>query len=128
MDVHVYDYYTIVFTFLSSRASPGGRASAPHFFCTFVSHVWLNLAKISLFDTFLSRRVKGIVTPLCGATVAVSYFFPPYPMADTDNRGFADMDPEKRSEIAAKGGSASPGNFKNDPERAAEAGRKGGQK
>jgi general stress protein YciG len=27
----------------------------------------------------------------------------------------------------SKGGSNSPGNFKNDPERAAEAGRKGGE-
>lgn len=41
-------------------------------------------------------------------------------------RGFAAMDPEKRSQIASKGGSASPGNFKNDPQRAARAGRKGG--
>ena len=31
------------------------------------------------------------------------------------------------SEARSKGGSNSPGNFKNDPERAAEAGRKGGQ-
>jgi len=29
--------------------------------------------------------------------------------------------------IASKGGQASGGNFKNDPERAAEAGHKGGQ-
>ena len=28
----------------------------------------------------------------------------------------------------SKGGQNSPGNFKNDPERAAEAGRKGGQR
>jgi hypothetical protein len=30
-------------------------------------------------------------------------------------------------EARSKGGQNSPGNFKNDPERAAEAGRKGGQ-
>jgi uncharacterized protein len=44
----------------------------------------------------------------------------------TSNRGFASMDQEQRREIASKGGEASGGNFKNDPERAAEAGRKGG--
>jgi general stress protein YciG len=38
------------------------------------------------------------------------------------NRG-NNLSPEARS----KGGSNSPGNFKNDPGRAAEAGRKGGQ-
>ncbi len=41
-------------------------------------------------------------------------------------RGFA-QDPERASEAGKKGGSASGGNFKNDPERASEAGRKGGQ-
>ena len=41
-------------------------------------------------------------------------------------RGFAGMDREKQREIASKGGSASGGNFKNDPERASVAGRKGG--
>lgn len=46
---------------------------------------------------------------------------------NTSKRGFASMDPEKRREIASKGGRASGGNFKNDPRRAAEAGRKGGQ-
>jgi uncharacterized protein len=30
-------------------------------------------------------------------------------------------------EARSKGGSNSPGNFKNDPQRASEAGRKGGQ-
>lgn len=45
----------------------------------------------------------------------------------TSNRGFAAMDEEKQRAIASKGGSASGGNFKNDPERAREAGRKGGQ-
>jgi general stress protein YciG len=45
----------------------------------------------------------------------------------TSKRGFASMDKEKRREIAAKGGRASGGNFKNNPQRAAEAGRKGGQ-
>ena len=38
----------------------------------------------------------------------------------SSERGFASMDPEKQREIASKGGSESPGNFKNDPERAAE--------
>ncbi|KKQ67000.1 MAG: Glucose starvation-inducible protein B [Candidatus Daviesbacteria bacterium GW2011_GWA2_38_24] len=32
------------------------------------------------------------------------------------------------SQIGRKGGQKSPGNFKNDPERAREAGRRGGQK
>jgi general stress protein YciG len=45
----------------------------------------------------------------------------------TQNRGFASMDPEKQRNIASKGGQASGGNFKNDPRRAAEAGRKGGE-
>jgi hypothetical protein len=44
----------------------------------------------------------------------------------TSNRGFASMDEQKQREIASKGGQASGGNFKNDPARAAEAGRKGG--
>lgn len=48
-------------------------------------------------------------------------------MADTSNRGFASMDDDEQSEIASKGGSASGGNFKNDPERASEAGKKGAQ-
>lgn len=42
-------------------------------------------------------------------------------------RGFAAMDEDKRREIARKGGQASPGNFKNDPRRASEAGKKGGE-
>ena len=46
---------------------------------------------------------------------------------DTSKRGFASMDDDKQREIASKGGQASGGNFKNDPERASEAGRKGGQ-
>jgi len=42
------------------------------------------------------------------------------------------MDPHKQREIARKGGmsqgkATNPGNFANNPERAAEAGRKGGQ-
>jgi len=41
-------------------------------------------------------------------------------------KGFA-QDPERASEAGKKGGSASGGNFKNDPERASEAGRKGGK-
>lgn len=47
--------------------------------------------------------------------------------SDTSKRGFASMDDDKQREIASKGGQESGGNFKNDPERAAEAGRKGGQ-
>lgn len=46
---------------------------------------------------------------------------------DTSNRGFASMDEEKQRDIASEGGKASGGNFKNDPERASEAGRKGGE-
>lgn len=42
-------------------------------------------------------------------------------------RGFASMDEEQQRAIASKGGSASPGNFKNDPKRASEAGKKGGR-
>lgn len=76
-------------------------------------------------------------------------------MAQEDKRskrGFASMDEEKQREIARKGGASVPshersfsrnhdlavaagrkgghesgGNFRNDPKRAAEAGRKGGQ-
>jgi general stress protein YciG len=44
------------------------------------------------------------------------------------NRGFAAMDEKKQREIASKGGKASGGNFKNDPERARKAGKKGGSK
>ena len=43
----------------------------------------------------------------------------------TDDRGFASMDDSKQKEIASKGGKASGGNFKNDPNRASEAGKKG---
>lgn len=41
-------------------------------------------------------------------------------------RGFASMTPERRREIASKGGKASSGNFKHDRKRASEVGRKGG--
>lgn len=34
--------------------------------------------------------------------------------------------PQRASEAGSKGGKASSGNFKNNPERAVEAGRKGG--
>ncbi|MBD9375189.1 stress-induced protein [Rhizobium sp. ARZ01] len=34
---------------------------------------------------------------------------------------------DKRRDVASKGGKESGGNFKNDPERAAEAGKKGGR-
>lgn len=44
------------------------------------------------------------------------------------NRGFAAMDESRRREIASQGGKASGGNFKNNPERASEAGRKGGSR
>lgn len=47
---------------------------------------------------------------------------------NTSNRGFASMDAAKQKEIASKGGKASGGNFKNDPQRASEAGKKGGSK
>jgi general stress protein YciG len=47
-------------------------------------------------------------------------------------RGFASMDAEKQRRIASKGGRSqgkrnNPGNFANDPSRAAAAGRKGGR-
>lgn len=42
------------------------------------------------------------------------------------NRGFASMDTAKQREIASKGGRASGGNFKNDPKRASQAGKRGG--
>lgn len=42
-------------------------------------------------------------------------------------RGFAAMDPQKQREIASKGGKVSGGNFANNRERAAEAGREGGR-
>lgn len=44
------------------------------------------------------------------------------------NQGFASMDAEKQRKIASKGGKASSGNFKNDPKRASEAGKKGGSR
>jgi general stress protein YciG len=43
-------------------------------------------------------------------------------------RGFAAMAPEKRREIASKGGRVSGGNFKNNRQKASEAGRKGGSR
>jgi general stress protein YciG len=48
-------------------------------------------------------------------------------MAQTGGRGFASMDEDKQRAIAAKGGHESGGNFRNDPQRAAQAGHKGGQ-
>jgi general stress protein YciG len=48
-------------------------------------------------------------------------------MSQTGGRGFASMDEDKQRAIAAKGGHESGGNFRNDPQRAAEAGHKGGQ-
>ena len=41
------------------------------------------------------------------------------------NRGFRGMDPELQRQIASKGGKASGGNFKNNPQRASEAGKRG---
>ncbi|MGW7356270.1 general stress protein [Streptomyces sp. NPDC054802] len=47
-------------------------------------------------------------------------------MAASSNSGnFAD-DPQRASEAGRKGGHESGGNFADDPERASEAGRKGG--
>ncbi|WP_296020749.1 general stress protein [uncultured Agrobacterium sp.] len=46
---------------------------------------------------------------------------------DTSKRGFASMDEDKQRDVASKGGKESGGNFKNDPERASEAGREGGR-
>jgi len=43
-------------------------------------------------------------------------------------RGFAAMSKETQRAIASKGGRMSPGNFKNDPDKARIAGRKGGLK
>jgi general stress protein YciG len=46
------------------------------------------------------------------------------------NRGFAAMDEQKQKDIASKGGQSVPPekrSFSQDPELAAEAGRKGGQ-
>ncbi len=40
-------------------------------------------------------------------------------------KGFAAMSKSEQRRIASLGGHASSGNFKNDPKRAAEAGRKG---
>lgn len=49
-------------------------------------------------------------------------------MADnTSKRGFASMNADKQREIASKGGKVSGGNFKHDPQRASEAGKKGGE-
>lgn len=52
--------------------------------------------------------------------------------SNTSNRGFASMDREKQREIASKGGKSqgkdnNPANFANDREKAAAAGRIGGQ-
>lgn len=47
-------------------------------------------------------------------------------MNNNKKKGFASMSPERRKEIASKGGKASPSNFKHDPKRASEAGKKGG--
>jgi general stress protein YciG len=49
---------------------------------------------------------------------------------DSSNRGFASMDEDKQRDIASKGGQSVPDekrSFSQDPELAAEAGRKGGE-
>lgn len=46
----------------------------------------------------------------------------------SNNPGNFANDPERAREAGRKGGSVSPGNFKNDPERASRAGRKGGSR
>lgn len=48
-------------------------------------------------------------------------------------KGFASMDEEKQREIASMGGrsqgkESNPGNFANNPERASQAGKKGGSR
>lgn len=48
-------------------------------------------------------------------------------MTEKRKSGFANLSPERRKEIAAMGGRASPGNFANMPERASIEGRKGGK-
>lgn len=47
-------------------------------------------------------------------------------MSNIHLRGFASMSPERRTEIARKGGKVSGGNFKNNRELARRAGQKGG--
>lgn len=42
-------------------------------------------------------------------------------------RGFASLSPERRKELATKGGQKSGGNFKHDRKRAAELGSLGGK-
>lgn len=44
------------------------------------------------------------------------------------NKGFGSMSAERRREIASMGGKKSPSNFKNDPKRAAAAGKLGGSR
>lgn len=55
----------------------------------------------------------------------------PHNAKGKSKRGFASMDEDRQREIASKGGRSqgkenNPGNFANDPQRASEAGRKGG--
>jgi general stress protein YciG len=49
------------------------------------------------------------------------------PTQRNDNPGNFRNDPQKASEAGRKGGEASGGNFRNDPQKASEAGRKGGE-
>jgi uncharacterized protein len=46
---------------------------------------------------------------------------------NTSKRGLASADEETKQRVASQGGQASGGNFANDPQRASEAGQKGGQ-
>ncbi|HTF71559.1 MAG TPA: KGG domain-containing protein, partial [Edaphobacter sp.] len=62
-----------------------------------------------------------------GAMVSIPFITIIRPHTDTSNRGFGSMDDDKQREIASQGGKQSGGNFKNDPQRAAEAGRSGGE-
>ena len=47
---------------------------------------------------------------------------------DSQKRGFAAMDENKRKQIASKGGKSSGGNFANDRQKASRAGKKGGSR
>ncbi|NTU74425.1 hypothetical protein HGB07_09940, partial [Candidatus Roizmanbacteria bacterium] len=50
-------------------------------------------------------------------------------MTDTSKRGLGSdtMDEQTKHDIQSKGGQASSGNFANDPQKASEAGQKGGK-
>jgi uncharacterized protein len=46
---------------------------------------------------------------------------------NTAKRGLASADDQTKQRVASMGGQASGGNFANDPQRASQAGQKGGQ-